>query len=319
MGLNVTLMSNTDRLAEVLTRSKKHLGPDAGKMIDALLTPANLAILTGTLVVWAGSHFFGVGEIIDVLLLVVGAFTIGWSITDVAKHLYTFADLTLNARTEADLDKAAHAFSQAALLAGITVIVALLLRRSVKQIQATRGVNVSDAIKPRKPGLPSVGSDPAKGKLWSKPGIKSDPSLPAGHGSTSPFGEVRLSPLGSMTEQALVRAHELVHRFLTPRFGILRTFRVRLRMSGYLRSMFLKYLEEALAETVAQLRVNGFAGVLTGIKFPVANGYVTINSLLIEGAAIGTIVAGTEHFTVQFIPSAPEPDNACYIEAPVCR
>lgn len=310
MGLNVATMSNTDRLAEVLRRSKKNFGPDIGQMIDQLLSPANLAIMAGTLVLWAGSHFVGIGEIIDVILLMVGAFAIGWSIVDVAKDLATFADCTINAKIENDLEKAAQAFSHAIVLAGITVIMALLLRRSVKQIQATRGANVMDAMRPRNPGLPKVGTDPAKGRLWSKPGIKSDPGLPAGEGSTSPFGEVRLSPHGSVTEQALVRAHELVHRFLTPRFGVLRTFRVRLRMSGYLRSVLLQYLEEAIAETVAQLKVNGTNGLLAGIKFPVANGYMLISDLVCEGAAIGTIAAGTQYFSVQFIPTEPDA-NVC--------
>ncbi len=267
--MNIGAMSTVDRLAEVLRRSKKNFGPNIGNAIDSLLSPTNLAIMAGVLVVWAGSHFFGVGEIVDVLLLVVGAFTIGWSITDVAGDLYDFANLTMNATCEADLERAAQAFSHAVVLAGITVIM--------------------------------------------RPGIQSDPSLPAGEGSTSPFGEVRLSPAGSATEQALVRAHELVHRFLTPRFGVLRTFRVQLGMSAYLRSALLQYLEEAIAETVAQLRVNGFSGLLEGIKFPVANGYVSINNLMSEGAAIGTIAAGTQFFSVQFIPTAHDPDvtNVC--------
>lgn len=310
MGLNVATMSNTDRLAEILRRSKKHFGPDIGQMIDQLLSPTNLAIMAGTLVLWAGSHFVGIGEIIDVILLAVGAFAIGWSIVDVAKDLATFADCTINAKIENDLEKAAQAFSHAIVLAGITVIMALLLRRSVKQIQATRGANVMDAMRPRNPGLPKIGADPAKGRLWSKPGIESDPDLPAGWGSTSAFGEVRISPHGPDTEQALVRAHELVHRFLRPRFGVLRTFRARLNMSGYLRSALLQYLEEAIAETVAQLKVIGINGLLVGIKYPIANGYMVISDLVCEGAAIGTIAAGTQYFSVQFIPTEPDA-NVC--------
>jgi hypothetical protein len=60
--------------------------------------------------------------------------------------------------------------------------------------------------------------------------------------------------------------------------------------------------------------VNGFSGVLEGVKFPVANGYVTISDLVSEGAAIGTISAGTQYFTVQFIPSGPAASEveACY-------
>lgn len=311
---NIAVMSTTERLNEVLTRSKNNLGPDARAAIGSLLSPTNLAILAGTLVLWAGSHLFGVGEIVDVLFLAVGAFTIGWSITDVANNLYIFADKTLSATTDNDLNVAARAFSRAVVVAGVTVIMALLLRRSVKEIQASRGANVLDAMRPRDPGLPAVGSDPANGRLWSRPGITSDPTLPPGAGSTSPFGEVRLSPLGSATDQALARAHEMVHQFLTPRFGVLRAFRVRLSMSGYVRSQLLQYLEEAIAETVAQLRVNGMSAILEGVKFPVANGYVTISSILSEGAAIGTVAAGTQSFSVQFIPSGPDADEirACY-------
>jgi hypothetical protein len=307
MAVNVAAMPLTERLREVLTRSKKNFGPDVGAAIDSLLSPTNLAILAGTLTVWAGSHFFGVGEIVDVLLLVVGAFTIGWSIGDVARDLYTFTERTVNARTEADLDAAAQAFSHAIVLAGITVIMAVLLRKSARQVQAARGPNVVAAMRPREPGLVKVGPDPEAGRIWSRPAIKTDPALGPGEGSTSPFGEVRLSPRGTPNEQALVRAHEMVHRFLTPRLGILRTFRVRLAMSGYMRSALLQYLEEAMAETVAQLRVNGFSGVLTGVKFPVANGYVTVSSLATEGVAIGTITAGAQLFTVRFVPTAPDP------------
>jgi hypothetical protein len=89
-------------------------------------------------------------------------------------------------------------------------------------------------------------------------------------------------------------------------------------MLGYVRSAFLRYLEEAIAETVAQLWVNGFSGFLEGVKFPVANGYVTITDVMSEGATIGTISAGTQFFTVQFVPSGADVNaiDPCYA---VCR
>jgi hypothetical protein len=118
MALNVGAMPLSERLNEVLTRSKKNFGPDVVAAIDSLLSPTNLAILAATLTLWAGSLLFGVGEIVDVILLVVGAFTIGWSIADLAKDLYTFAEKTVNARSEADLDAAAKAFSHAIVLRG---------------------------------------------------------------------------------------------------------------------------------------------------------------------------------------------------------
>jgi hypothetical protein len=178
-----------DRLAEVLRRSKKNFGPDVGAAIDALLSKTNLSILAGTLLLWGGSHLFGAGEIVDVLLLAVGAFTIGWS------------------------------------------------------------------------------------------------SAPLPHAA------VRTS--------AIVSCEARNGRILT--FGAPAVF------------------EEALAETIAQLRVNGV--VLEGLKFPVANGYMTISSLMSEGAAIGTITVGGTLFSVQFIPSVHDSQtraDACYV-APVCQ
>jgi hypothetical protein len=50
-----------------------------------------------------------------------------------------------------------------------------------------------------------------------------------------------------------------------------------------------------LAESYAQLRVNGIKGLPTGIRFPIANGYVTLQATLSEAtiAAMATItVAG---------------------------
>jgi hypothetical protein len=67
MALNVAIMPLTERLKEVLTRSKKNFGPDVSQALDSLLSPTNLAILAGTLTLWVGSHVFGVGEIVDVL------------------------------------------------------------------------------------------------------------------------------------------------------------------------------------------------------------------------------------------------------------
>jgi len=66
------------------------------------------------------------------------------------------------------------------------------------------------------------------------------------------------------------------------------------------------YLEEALAETYAQLRVVGFKGVLSGIRFPISPNYVTISDLATEGQAIGTIIVGTQRFTVSISSGRPQ-------------
>lgn len=305
----IATWSDTDKVTEVITRSTKYMPGDLADQVKAMLTPLNLSILVGTLVVWAGSHFFGVGEIVDVGLLVVGAFTVGWSIGNIANDLYEFGITAVRATTEQDLDRAAKAFARAIVAAGVTTVMAILLRRSAKQIQAARGANVTDVIRPKNPGLGSIGADSQAGRIWRKPTTTRDPSMPPAHGETDWLGDMRISTAGSAADQQIARVHELVHSFLRPRFSVLRTFRARLAGSAYWKSAFLMYLEEALAETIAQLRVNGLSGLFTGIKFPIANGYVSIQSLMSEGATIGTITIGTQQFTVQFIPA--EPANVC--------
>jgi hypothetical protein len=70
-------------------------------------------------------------------------------------------------------------------------------------------------------------------------------------------------------------------------------------------------LEEALAETYAQLKVNGIKGLPAGIAFPVKNGYVKLWKLgpvagtprlpLAAEAAIGTVVVGGYTYGVYVI------------------
>jgi hypothetical protein len=184
---------------------------------------------------------------------------------------------------------------------------ALLLRRSARQLQASRGVRVVDAARPRQPGLRGAGVDSQAGRLWRKPTVTGDPNMPAGRGLTHWFGDVEYSTAGSVTDQQLARIHELVHSFLRPRLRLFRTFRARLNSSAYSRSAILKYLEEALAESVAQLAVHGPVGLLDGIRFPIANGDLSLQTLIREGAQIGTIIVGTQRFSVQLIVGGPSP------------
>ena len=61
--------SSKEKLIAAMERSKRYMPATFGAQIDALLSPVNIGIVVGTLTLWAGSHFFGVGEIVDVALL----------------------------------------------------------------------------------------------------------------------------------------------------------------------------------------------------------------------------------------------------------
>lgn len=128
-------------------------------------------------------------------------------------------------------------------------------------------------------------------------------------GETSAYGAIQVARNQSLSEQRITLLHELVHRYLSPRTGPLLQFRAELRMAGYVRSALLRYLEEALAEGYAQLRVHGLAQAIEALRFPMQGGYVVVSQLIAEGQAIGTIVLGGVTLQVSLMlgnmPEAP--------------
>jgi hypothetical protein len=131
-GLRCGHMSAQDKIGEAIQRSVPMLPAEARYQVQAMLSPKSLAIVAGTLTVWAGSHFFGVGEIIDIILLVAGFAVLGFSVFNGAQELYNFATTAVKAQTQADLDRAAHHFASAVNILGISVISAVLLRRGMR-------------------------------------------------------------------------------------------------------------------------------------------------------------------------------------------
>jgi hypothetical protein len=80
-------------------------------------------------------------------------------------------------------------------------------------------------------------------------------------------------------------------------------------MSAYNRSALLRFLEEALAEGYAQLRVNGLIAGLRALRFPLDRGYVTVSQLTGEGSTIGTIIVGGTRFHVSISLGAVPTDR----------
>ena len=307
-AVQIVNMSDTDKLGEALSRSLSKLGPEAREEVEKLLEPEVLAIVAGVLVVWIASHFIGIGEIVDIILLVVGVFAIGMAVFDGVEHLYDFASIALNAQSEKDLDKAAEHFAEAVAILGIQAVLAVLFRGAPKTFKGGR-IKAGPAPKFTKGAK-------------SKPPLKSTRSEPAGSGYTTAWGEIVISRLGSKADRRLVALHENVHRILTPKLKILRRFRISNRSSSYSRSPLSRYLEEALAEVVAQVGVNGFKSVFKGIAFPVQNGYVTILRPVVRagerispflpelgGLVSGGFIVGGQTYKIIFSRQKPTDDK----------
>lgn len=186
-------------------------------------------------------------------------------------------------------------------------------------------------------------SDPeAKARIFQTPTVTKVPGMAPGTGSTDKFGNIKISSGGSAADQALALTHEGVHSalspkqvdawqlalrtnqkiaaFLEPKLKALQTFRANLGMTAYTKSSLLKYLEEAMAETYAQLKVNGISGLPEGIEFPVKNGYVKLWKFgpvpntptlpLAAEVAIGTIVVGGYTYGVYVVATADTSDTS---------
>ena len=96
-----------------MKRSLPLLPMEARGVVEGMLRPETLAIVSGTLVVWAGSHLFGVGEIVDLALLALGVAALGFAVFDGAGELYAFATIAIDASSLAQLDEAGQRFARA--------------------------------------------------------------------------------------------------------------------------------------------------------------------------------------------------------------
>ncbi|HEU5134304.1 MAG TPA: hypothetical protein VFU13_04090 [Steroidobacteraceae bacterium] len=301
---SVASWSFEQRLGETFRRTVPKLGPEAAGQLSALINPTSLGIIAGVLVAWIVSHAFGVGEVIDIIILVVGVASIGFAIFSGLDYLYDFAVGAYQAKTSQDLDRAAENLAKAITILGIQAVLAVLFRGARAPRTGAGGRMSPGPAPPRTPGL------------RYKPTITHNPNLPAGTGSTSFWGNIKVSTQGSATDRALVLLHEKVHQFLAPKLYVLREYRASNRVSSYWRSSLWRYIEEALAETVAQVGVNGFRNFFTGIRFPVQQGYMYLtkgggynptfqgSGFIPEGAALlYNAVVGGIAFELWFEPS----------------
>lgn len=303
----VAQWTTLQKLDAVIKRVALLLPEDVGKELLALLDPASLAIMAVVVAAWAVSHFFGVGEIADVILLIVGVISIGLIAWKAGEHLIGFAVVTVSAKSDEDLDKAAENLSKAVALLGVQVVMLLLLKKAPKVFREPRVT-----MKQGNPSVPltikTVGEPPVtKGKMfYEPPEVKIYERSPFATkdvpGSTDQWGRSSVFPGRNSTlkDIELTKFHEEFHRLLAPKFQLfprIRQIRAILKTNSYLKSYILRYVEEALAETTAQIRAKGFKWqeIWEGIKFPIGDeAYVTIAKMNVEakGILLGPVNVG---------------------------
>lgn len=290
-------MSSTDRVIEGMQRAVPKLPGDAANVLKQMLSPTNLAILAGGITFWIGSHAFGFGEFVDVLLVGVGVFTLGWSVFAGAAKLKDFLTAATFATSDDDLERAGEYFAEAITELGVGAIQAFFMRGQFARVYA-RGM-------PKYRPMPKLSTPPTSGGLQLQRPLQ----IPGGDlGLTDEFGRMQIpreyfdknisswrrTPL-SLQKEALY--HEIVHRYLSPKTGPLLKLRGQLKLTTYHRVAFLKYLEEVLAEGYAQFKMHGLLEAGKVYRFPINGDYLTVADLKQDGAFIGTILlAGRQYY-----------------------
>jgi len=158
----------TERFEYVLQHCGPYMGSDIRAQFTALLTPTNLGIMVGSLVVWAAGHFFGVSEIADAFLLGFGLVFLGKAAIDAARLLKNVIEITCWASTEAELEDAAKDLAEAIAIIGVMTFFALLAKvgraigNKLKAAKAAKAAEVeksTDSAQVPKKSVQPEGSD----------------------------------------------------------------------------------------------------------------------------------------------------------------
>lgn len=304
--MDVLRLSTEQRLGIVFRRAAARLPAEAGRQLLQFVTPEALAVIAAVVAVWAGSHFFGVGEVADAVLLVTGWIALGSAALTGCRKLVDFGIGTVRAKTEADLDKAAADLAEAVAILGINLVLSLLFKGR------PRGTFVESFKGELPPFAAAADRLPASGPFRM---IEAELIFTKGKwiglGGTDGYNVARVGrdwvPGSVKLETALeaVREtvfHERVHQRISQFFSLFGKRGQYLAKGAYRRSVILRYLEEAAAEAVGKSQTHGTReAVLMAIRFPIEGPYaITLVKMGLEarGVLLGPVIVGGVTYNV---------------------
>jgi hypothetical protein len=137
------------RFERVLSNVPNHMSRELGNQFHLLVTSRNAAILAASLAVWAISHAFGVGELVDIGFLGMGAFFLGRSAFDAGEDIGQSLMHTLHAETRDDLDVAADYLAHAIAIIGVTAFLVMVTHVGAKFGRAAGAAEEDAAVAAR--------------------------------------------------------------------------------------------------------------------------------------------------------------------------
>lgn len=134
---------------------------------------------------------------------------------------------------------------------------------------------------------------PSLGKFFYSPGVLFVDDLGSAYGGANRYGDIVIQR--GMPEEITLSTynHEQIHSFLSPKFTLGREWRAQQAESLYETRPLLRYTEEALAETYAQIRTYGVSvdAFRNGLSFPYNGAYHLKPSEVLHEA--GLLLGGT--------------------------
>ena len=123
----VSNWDSSDKIAEALSRSGQHLTGELREMVEQLVSPTNIAIVVGFLLAVAAAHALGApGAAIDAVLIGIAWVSAGWAGINAVIDFITTTINVLNAKSEADIDKAAKEYAYSFTLLGTAFLARFL-------------------------------------------------------------------------------------------------------------------------------------------------------------------------------------------------
>ena len=96
--------------------------------VKDMLSPAAIAMIAGVMVIWAGSHVFGVGFVADAVMLVSGVVFLGLEVWSIADDFSDYLSKTAAAETQQHLDEASNHLARIIVILGVEVFMVVIAK-----------------------------------------------------------------------------------------------------------------------------------------------------------------------------------------------
>ena len=154
--LDVSQLVPVEKLAQAVSRSAKALPEELAEELRALFTPATLATMVGVFAAYIAAHATGIGQAMDIGMLIAGGIFFGLDAFAIFKDLAGFAG-AVNATTEEELDRAGEHLASAIAKIGVDAVMTLLTKKVADEVGKTVDhVNQVDEVHAHSEGADNI-------------------------------------------------------------------------------------------------------------------------------------------------------------------